>query len=1007
MRKILSLWAVLVLLLYAERSMAQTIVATPKTQTVSCTGTATINVAAGGQSYFVTVNGGLIIVDNGQEKSLLVTSQPTITVRAASGPGKVYVSLASDPDVIDSVSVDVTPITLGAISGSTCIASNGTAVYSVPAVAGVSYLWRVGEGGAYTTILSGGNTNSVTVQSVGTGNTSLRVYAYNDCTGELCAAPTKAVWIRKTFSVTAADFSGVECLDQSVLGNDSVIVFLIKPYLGLHSLNDYEWTYSAGLQRRQPSSDGSAISFKVIDATVDQTVSVTVGKTCNPGNILTKVLKAAPAVPVLTQSDYCFPTNQTTATFTIDPSYHKSGYVYTWNVPVNWAITATTATSITVNMDANAGNITVTAKNGLCGNTPKTFTVNRSINGATVTGSTCVAFGAIQAVNYTISPLNNNSYTWTLPDGWTFQDPLNKNGSSVWVIPDGIHGGNVTAVTQGCGGTNTIPPLTVAIGPAQPLAITGSACVADNSTVTYSIAQVTNATSYEWVVPSGWGAPTVSNGGLTITVNAGVTLGGIVKVRALGCGSTASAYRELPVEVGPPQPATLTGPTCVARDASSSVYTVSATPNATGYEWQVPAGWVYTLSDGDKTLTVTGGITVDATLSVRAKGCGTQVSAFRSLNVKVGPAQPAAVTGPACVVPGAVNTVYSTTAVTGATSYDWSVPSGWVYTPSNGGLTITVTSAITTGGTVGVRGIGCESTTGPYRNLLVSVAPAQPGTITYYVDGTPGVLCIGKGGAHSVTLNVPAVSGATSYTWTIPAGWTGLTSTSNPTNTIVSDASTGGVVTVAASASGCTGATQSITLQRSGLTFCVTETDHGDSFYQYIVTGLPGAAADYIYKWYLDDGTVLFGPPTTYRQIFLDASPGITTFLVDIAPKSNSSCFTTLRLTVGGGGNCTPAATQARTATQSTSRATSETGKSGNLELSLYPNPASQEIQIKVPGDVDGIVGYVYFENGTLVKTLKVTSELTVDVSSFTNGAYFVQFKSAKGVTWKKFIVQH
>lgn len=1014
MRKILSLLTVLLLLLCTEQLLAQ-ITATPKTQTVNCAGTATINVNSGGQTYLVTVNGGLVIYDNGQEKSLLATNQTSFQVRTASGAGKVYVSLANNPAIRDSVTVNTSPITLSTISGSSCIASDGTATYSVTAQPGVSYLWRVGEGSQYTTILSGGNTNQVTVKSTGTGNSLLRVYAFNDCTGELCAAPQQTFWIRKTFAVSAQDFAGAECLDTSVLGNDSVIVFLIKPYLGLYSLNDYVWQYSSGLQRIYQSSDGSAISFKVLNASADQTISVTVGKTCNPGNVLTKVLKAAPPVPVLSQTDYCFPTNQTSATFTIDPAYHKAGFVYNWLIPVNWAKVDSTETSITVSMDANAGNVTVIAKNGLCGNTPKTFTVNRSINGAVVTGPACLAAGAVTAVNYTISPLNNNSYTWTLPQGWTFQDQNNKSGSSVWVIPDGVHGGNVTAVTQGCGGASSIPAYAVTIGPATPGSITGSACVAYNSTVTYSIAVVPNATSYEWVVPSGWGTPAVTNNGTTvsITVNSGVTLGGIVKVRALGCGTTVSAYRELTVAVGPPTPSAITGPTCVAQNADGVIYTVPATPNATGgYEWQTPLGWIYTTSADGRTITVNSGITTGGTVRVRAKGCGTIVSAFSDLPVTVGPGTPANFTvAPVCVAPGSTGVVYTIPALTGATSYDWSVPNGWAFT-GNGSTSITVTSPITAGGTVRVRGVGCSNITGPYRSVDVTVAPAQPGAITYYVDGNTSTLCIGKGGNHSVTLSVPAVSGASTYNWTLPAGWSGLATTTGPSNTVTTNADGGGAVTVAAvTASGCVGAAQSITLQRSGLTFCVTEVDLGDDFYQYIVTGLPGASTDYIYKWYLDDGTVLFGPPinttTAYRQIFLDVSGGITTFLVDIAPKSNPNCFTTLRLTVTNGGNCTGTTTLARTATQSSSRAASETGKSGNLELSLYPNPASQEIQINVPGKTEGVVGNIYSENGTLVKTLKVAAESTVDVSTFTNGTYFVQFRSASGVTWKKFIVQH
>lgn len=1003
MRKFLSLITVLVLWLCAGRSLAQTIAATPKSQTISCSSTATINVNSGGQQYFVTVNGGLIILDNGQEKNLLITNQPTITVRTASGAGKVYVSLANNPAVRDSVSVGVTPIALSSISGSTCISATGTATYSVTAVPGVSYLWRTGEGSPYTTIVSGGNTNSVTVQSVGTGNTLLRVYAFNDCTGELCAAPNQAIWIRKTFSVSQPDFVGPECIDASVLGNDSIVVYQVKPYLGLFSLNDYQWQYSSGLQRVYQSSDGSAISFKVTNASVDQSVTVTIGKTCNPGNVLTKILKAAPAVPVLTQSEYCFPTNQTTATFTIDPSYHKSGFVYQWLVPVNWAKIDSTATSITVSMDANAGNITIIAKNGLCGNTQKTFTVNRSINGAVVTGPACIAAGVITAVNYTISPLNNNSYTWTLPEGWTFQDALNKNGSSVWVIPDGIHGGNVTATTQGCGGTNTIPAYPITIGPATPGPITGSTCVEYGSTVTYSIAAVPNATSYVWGVPSGWGTPTVTNNGSTIsiTVSSGVTLGGIVKVRALGCGSTASLDRELQVAVGPPQPSAITGPTCVAQNADGVVFTIPVTPNATGYEWVTPSSWVYSTTDGGRTITVNGGITANATVSVRAKGCGTVVSQLRSLNITVGPGQPEDFTaGPKCVAPGLTGIVYTVPVLAGASSYEWVVPSGWTFT-GNGSRSITISSNITTSGTVSVRGVGCSNITGPYRSVDVAVSPAQPGAITYYV-GAPGNVCIGKGSNLAVTLSTAAVPDATEYTWTIPSGWSATTlKTTSPTNTILTDAASGGIVTVAASAGTCTGPAQSVTLARAGLEFCVAEATLFGSFHSFTVRNLPGSATSYNYRWYVPgvSGDLFNG--SAYSQTVIDIT-GRPTIAVDISSASTPGCVTTQLISTGGIGTCPATLSVARANTASASLVTSE-----NEPITAFPNPASQEVRIKIAGDVRDASGQIYSANGVLISSVKASGDFTLDVSNYKDGTYFILVKGTGGVAYTKFIVKH
>ncbi len=63
--------------------------------------------------------------------------------------------------------------------------------------------------------------------------------------------------------------------------------------------------------------------------------------------------------------------------------------------------------------------------------------------------------------------------------------------------------------------------------------------------------------------------------------------------------------------------------------------------------------------------------------------------------------------------------------------------------------------------------------------------PAQPGTIT-----GNATICTGGG---SQTYSIAAVTGATSYTWTIPSGWTG---TSTSTSITVTPNNTGGIITV-------------------------------------------------------------------------------------------------------------------------------------------------------------------------------------------------------------------
>ncbi len=65
------------------------------------------------------------------------------------------------------------------------------------------------------------------------------------------------------------------------------------------------------------------------------------------------------------------------------------------------------------------------------------------------------------------------------------------------------------------------------------------------------------------------------------------------------------------------------------------------------------------------------------------------------------PAQPGNITGPTSVCPGTTGLSYSIISDPEASSYNWSVPSGWSITSGNGTASITTTSG-TTGGDISV-----------------------------------------------------------------------------------------------------------------------------------------------------------------------------------------------------------------------------------------------------------------------------------------------------------------
>ena len=321
--------------------------------------------------------------------------------------------------------------------------------------------------------------------------------------------------------------------------------------------------------------------------------------------------------------------------------------------------------------------------------------------------------------------------------------------------------------------------------PSQPANISGNNSVCPGTTQTYSITNVTDASEYVWTLPSGWSGSSTTN---TIDVTSG-SAGGNISVQAKNsCGT--STMRDLSVSVlpnSPSTPGTITGPISVCPGISVD-YSIAAVLNATEYVWALPNGTEQITNDPD--ITVTTNTSGSSNISVRARNsCGTSALKTLSVTVKAGkPATPGAITGDTNICPGTTQT-YSITAVQGATSYNWTLPSGW--TGSSTTRTITVTSNANAGDIVVTAENDCDISES--RTLSISIKDGTP--------NTPGIIS----GATAVcpttseTYTVAAVEGATEYIWTIPGSFsTTSTVTTNPTLNITAGNTGSGNITVKA-----------------------------------------------------------------------------------------------------------------------------------------------------------------------------------------------------------------
>jgi len=236
-----------------------------------------------------------------------------------------------------------------------------------------------------------------------------------------------------------------------------------------------------------------------------------------------------------------------------------------------------------------------------------------------------------------------------------------------------------------------------------------------------------------------------------------------LKVRgfATSNGNYTLAYRRC---TKPTQPGTISGPTGVCG-GTTHIYSITPVSGATSYTWTLPSGW--SGSSTTNSISATAG-TAGGTIYVFASNdCGSGPSRSKAVSVTNIPAQPGSISGATPVCEGSVN-MYSISPVSGATSYTWSLPSGW-----SGSSTTTSISA-TTGSSSGSIWVtannGCGASVKRYKSVSAIPDLSVPGAIS-------GPSTVNQGSVNLYSIS--PVSGATSYQWTLPSGWSGSSTTTS------------------------------------------------------------------------------------------------------------------------------------------------------------------------------------------------------------------------------------
>ncbi|MGI4872237.1 MAG: T9SS type A sorting domain-containing protein [Janthinobacterium lividum] len=567
---------------------------------------------------------------------------------------------------------------------------------------------------------------------------------------------TSCQYVIPTASLKSADITGNAEVCSGSTGN----VYLVPAVSGA---TKYVWTVPSGYTITATSPSGTltnsnttatintsmtsgSVSITVTAGSTEGVITVkTVGSSAAAYNYTTKLVKISAGTPG-TPGTIMGPGNTVCSGsngFVFSIASVSGASTYSWTVPTGWTINyGQGTTSISATSGSGSGSVTVRASNNCGTSAAASYAVASpaALTAPTISGPTSVCSGS--GYTYTASAVSGATrYVWTVPSGWNLQS--GQGTTSITVSP-GTNAGNVTvAAMNGCG---TGPTTSYAVVPSQQLnqpQLTGSSGSNPNNTTPCAnnggyvyTTQAQAGVTYNWTLPSGWvvTAPagisgtsfSTSTNSITVTPS-GTTPQQVAVSVSNSCGGS---YSGTPLSVTPQaQPATPTISSTPDNKFCSGVIKtfnlIAALPNGTTAAWTVPTGWTINSGQGSASITATPGTTavagnVTATLS-NSNGCVGPAGSYAVVSNSTPPTFTTS-NNPALPMASMAGLVYSINAVSGASSYNWTVPTGWVITSptgaTNSGTTltsptatsITVTSG-TAGGTVSVsaNNTGCTS----------------------------------------------------------------------------------------------------------------------------------------------------------------------------------------------------------------------------------------------------------------------------------------------------------
>jgi|GEM_PF-6777452 len=578
--------------------------------------------------------------------------------------------------------------------------------------------------------ISGSSSNTGQVQGTidicTAGTTSPNRFTNNS--GTIAGTVTRCAYAAPTASLHPNDIEGPERMCTASTGNTSV--FSVAAVSGATS---YTWEVPVGYSIVSPSgatnggrtlANTSALSITVQAGTAAGIITVQAngsGGTYGATGRLIRLSAAAAATPSAIQQPATVPCpNSQGHVFSVVPT---QGMLYTWTVPTGWIVNYGQGTStISVTVGLTGGNVTVAAVNG-CGTSAASST-----NVAPPTAPAAVSFTAgptamcnnNNSATYTVStPSGTTGYRWAVTGGTvgTYTPTpgvWSTNSVTISFSTAGQQTVTVTPINSCSDGPATVYNVLVNQNPGQAQFVTASGMInsaapcISNAGYVYQVSPITGIANYSWEVPAGWvvtsaTTPDPTNSARYISTGPSITVtpsaqSGVIKVTGVSqcSGGYDNSLNVAPI-ASPNQPSALTSGTGNLTTYCPNVAaTYSATiPAGTTAVWTVPTGW----TTSNPTATGTNPITVsisatpgtaaqDGAVKLQSKNASNCLSpAAATATLTATSPTPAFTATTATVNPGAVVATQSYTyqvTSTGASSYSWTVPTGWVITSPAG-----------------------------------------------------------------------------------------------------------------------------------------------------------------------------------------------------------------------------------------------------------------------------------------------------------------------------------